>query len=82
MKKCNECNCDMIDNCSIDGSHTFEIGTSSMVDISIHVPTGENSTFLGIPYEVSNKYSLKARICPKCGKIELYANLNDNEDEY
>lgn len=81
MKKCNECNCDMIDNCSIKGKHPFEIDVKERVDLSIHIPTGEKRSFLGIPYDVSNQFGLKARICPKCGKIELYAELNNNGEE-
>lgn len=80
MKKCNECNCDMIDNCSIKGKHPFEVDVKERVDISIHIPTGEKRSFFGIPYDVSNQYEVKARICPKCGKIELYAQLNNDQE--
>ena len=58
MKKCNECNCDMIDNCSIEGKHPFEVDVKERVDISIHIPTGEKRSFFGIPYDVSNQYEI------------------------
>ena len=77
MKKCNNCNCDMIENCSISGKHPFDVGIDQRVDISLNIPTGRKSSFLGIPYEVSDCYALKAMVCPKCGKIELYADFNE-----
>lgn len=55
----------------------FEVGIDQRVDISSNVPTGRKSSFLGIPYEVSDCYALKARACPKCGKIELYADFGE-----
>lgn len=75
MKKCNDCNCNMIENCSISGKHPFEVGIDERVDISLNIPTGEMKTFLGMPYEVVNRYALKARVCPKCGKIEIYTDF-------
>lgn len=55
MKKCNDCNCDMIENCSISGKHPFEVGIDQRVDISLNILTGRKSSFLGIPYEVIEK---------------------------
>ena len=81
MKKCNECNCEMIEDCKIKGKHPFEHNVNERVDIKISVPTCEKGTFLGIQYDITNQFGLKARICPKCGKIELYAKLNDNRGE-
>ena len=77
MKKCNDCNCDMIGNCLISGKHPFEVGIDQRVDISLNIPTGRKSSFLGIPYEVSDSYALKARVCPKFGKIELFADFGE-----
>ena len=76
MKKCQDCNCDMIENCSISGKHPFEVDFNQRVDISVSIPTGQKKGFLGIPCETSNRYGLKARVCPQCGKIELYADFN------
>ena len=75
MKKCNDCNCEMIENCSISGEHPFEVDTRQRVDISVNIPTGQKSSFLGVPYEITNRYALKARVCPQCGKVELYADF-------
>ena len=78
MKKCSDCNVEMIEDCKIDGQHPFEVGVDGRTDLSIHVPTGEEGKFLGIKYDKAKKYKLKARLCPKCGKIELYIKLNED----
>ena len=74
MKKCNECNTKMIDNCVIEGQHPFEIGADGRTDISIHIPTNEKGSFLGINYDKTIDLNLKSRVCPKCGKVELYVD--------
>ena len=47
MKKCNDCNIEMIDNCIVEGQHPFEVGMDGRTDISIHIPTNEKGNFLG-----------------------------------
>ena len=76
MKKCSDCNVEMIDNCVIEGQHPFEIGVDGRVDVSLHVPTGEQGSILGIKYDKVDKMDVKARYCPQCGKVELYVDLN------
>ena len=80
MKKCSECNIDMINNCVIEGQHPFELGVDGRTDISIHVPTNEKGSFLGIKYDKTFDLNLKARVCPKCGKVELYVDLSDKNN--
>lgn len=77
MKKCTDCNIEMIENCIIEGQHPFEIGVDGRTDISIHIPTNEKGSFLGIKYDKRKKIPLKARICPNCGKVELCINTNN-----
>lgn len=79
MKKCDICNVEMIDNCVIKGQHPFKFEMESSTNIHIEVPTNEEGNILGIKYSKTKPYNLKARICPKCGKIEFYANININE---
>ena len=33
MKKCIDCNTEMIDNCIIEGQHPFELGADGRTDI-------------------------------------------------
>ena len=71
--KCSECDMEMIDNCKLEGQHPFELGVDGRSDISLHVPTGETKVnFLGMEYEGMNSFNLKARVCPKCRKVEFY----------
>ena len=56
MKQCRDRNCDMLENCSISGKHPFEVDFKQRVDIAVNIPTGEKTSFLGIPYEKSNRY--------------------------
>ena len=77
MKKCSECNVEMIDNCVIDGQHPFELGVDGEVDISVHIPTNEKGSFLGIKYDKNISLNVKARVCPGCGKVELYIDPSE-----
>ena len=56
MKQCRDRNCDMLENCSISGKHPFEVDFKQRVDIAVNIPTGEKTSFLGIPCEKSNRY--------------------------
>lgn len=75
MKKCSDCNCEMIDDCLITGKHPYVSDFRQRVDISVSIPTGQKNSFPGIPYEASDRCALKASVCPECGKVELYADL-------
>lgn len=75
MKKCNECNVLMIDNCKIVGHHPFTIGITNSSIISLSIPTDEKSSFLGMEYDENISKQLYARVCPNCGKVEFYINV-------
>lgn len=77
MKKCSDCNVEMIDNCTISGHQPLKVGMEGKTNIFVQVPTGEVGDFLGISLDMSSNVQFKARICPKCGKMELYINPNE-----
>jgi hypothetical protein len=81
MKKCSDCNVEMIDDVSIKGQHPFEVGMDGESDIFISIPTNEKGSFLGIKYDKVNEVMCKARICPKCGKVELYVETEEITNE-
>ena len=79
MKKCLDCNFYMRE-ASIEGQHPFELGVDGRSNIRIKIPTGEKGSFLGMEIDKTITEELKARVCPKCGKVELYVdttNLNN-----
>ena len=78
MKRCSACNIEMIENVKISGQHPFEVGVDGRSDIYVHIPTGEKGSFLGIKYDQEVREKLLARMCPNCGKIELYVNIKKN----
>lgn len=64
MKKCIECNVDMKENYGIrPGRHA-----TGHTDRFLYIVGNDNDHF-GI--KISHDW-IKCRICPKCGKIELY----------
>lgn len=81
MKKCSECNIEMIENAKIEGQHPFEIGMDGSSDIFVEFSNNEHEVkgLFGKTKMKSDFHSLevKARICPNCGKVELYINPAD-----
>ena len=66
----------MIDDCPITGKHPYVSDFIQRVDISVSIPTGQKNSLPGIPCEAADRCELKARVCPKCGKVGLYADLS------
>ena len=63
MKKCNDCNIEMIENTNL---HTDYVGGISF----------EEQIYLSFVNERIITKRVKARACQKCGKVELYIDLN------
>lgn len=76
MKKCKDCNVEMIDSAKI-----FESGVDGSSNIFISFVNGKKEVkniFGNIKEkEIRCNKELKARICPKCGKVEFYINTDD-----
>ena len=70
----------MIDDCPITGKHPYVSDFRQRVDISVSIPTGQKNSLPGIPCEAADRCALKARVCPKCGKVELYATSVSSAD--
>ena len=77
MKRCSECNTEMIEDCFLEGQHPFEIGVDGRTDISLNIPLKEEITVLGMKKNKVKAITPKARICPTCGKIEFYVDWNN-----
>lgn len=73
MKKCLDCN-EYMREARITGSHPHEKGLDGRTNLKVHIPTGEKGEILGMSIDKSITAPLKARICPKCGKIQLFVD--------
>lgn len=70
----------MIDDCPITGKHPYVSDFRQRVDISVSIPTDQKNSLPGVPCEAADRCALKARVCPKCGKIELYSTSVSSAD--
>lgn len=68
MKMCSDCNVQMIENIPVEGQHLFELGSSGASRIELRVPSS------GL---LAHKLRLQSRLCPQCGKVELYVDVNE-----
>ena len=77
MKKCNDCNIEMIEG---DSLHTNYVGGVSFEEqIYLDYEDEENGTKMLFSNKKISKRRVKARICPNCGKVELYIDLKENK---
>ena len=61
MKKCNECNVEMIEDTNL---HTDYVGGVSF----------EEQIYLSYTNGKAITCRVKARVCPSCGKVELFVD--------
>ena len=74
MKKCSDCNIDMVEQTNL---HTDYVGGVKFEEqIYLDYEDEENGTKPLFSNTKITKKRLKSRVCPKCGKVELYIDLN------
>lgn len=77
MKKCKDCNIEMIEDTNL---HTDYVGG---VDFEERIYLDYNDEENGFKVLFSNKKiskrRVKARLCPNCGKVELYVDLTNDK---
>ena len=71
MKKCSDCNIEMLEKYNVIPGERI---TKYIEPNLLYVVVAENNYYNA--EKISDNY-VKCRICPKCGKIELYANPDD-----
>lgn len=80
MKKCKNCNVEMVD-AEISGQHPLEIGIDSQTVLYVNFSKGKEEVkgLFGKTKIVENydRKEIKAKLCPECGKIELYVDLTE-----
>ncbi len=79
MIKCERCNIEMLENAEVIGQHTFEVGAQGRSNIFVSYINGKREVKgLFGQFKIQDNYcrnKLKARVCPKCGKVELCIDI-------
>ncbi len=78
MKKCNDCNVEMVDG-RLYGKPKFIDMDHDINKFYVDVQTGNKTNILGLEVAETKRSKLNVRICPNCGKVELYINPNEIE---
>ncbi len=63
MKKCSECNIEMIENTNLHTDYVGGVMFEEQIFLSFHNSAGKFGT-----------KRVKARVCPNCGKVELFVD--------
>lgn len=76
MSKCKDCNAEMI-NGNLYGEPRFIDMDHDIDKFYVDVETGNTKSFLGLKIKEKNRAQLSVKICPNCGKVEMYINPDD-----
>lgn len=81
MKKCNECGIEMIDDTNLHTDYVGGISFEEQIFLSYVNGSTKVTTMFGKEKEKVNDFTkrVKARVCPKCGKVELYIDVNETD---
>lgn len=77
MKKCEDCNVEMIEDTNF---HTNYVGGVSFEEqVFLDYDDEINGSKVLFSNKKISKKRIKARVCPNCGKVELYVDLKNSE---
>lgn len=74
--KCEKCNIEMIDG-SLYGKPRFIDIDHDIDKFYVSIKTGKKTSVLGLEVDEAKKIKLNVKVCPKCGKVEMYVSPND-----
>lgn len=77
--KCEKCNVEMIDG-SLYGKPRFIDIDHDIDKFYVSIKTGKKTSVLGLEVDETKKIKLNVKVCPKCGKVEMYVSPNDNKE--
>lgn len=78
MKRCNDCDIEMIDG-SLYGKPRFIDMDHDIDKFYVDIKTGSKKTFFGLKMDETKRVGVSVKLCPNCGKVEMYINPNDVE---
>ena len=70
MKKCSECNVEMVEGLGIRSEDPVDVENNHR----LYIVTREDDYYAR---RISHKHNVRCRICPNCGKVELFINPED-----
>ncbi|PWL70394.1 MAG: hypothetical protein DBY23_04755 [Bacillota bacterium] len=74
--KCEKCNVEMIDG-SLYGKPRFIDIDHDIDKFYVSIKTGKKTSVLGLLVDETKKIKLNVKVCPKCGKVEMYVSPTD-----
>ena len=74
--KCEKCNVEMIDG-GLYGKPRFIDIDHDIDKFYVSIKTGKKTSVLGLEVDETKKIKLNVKVCPKCGKVEMYVSPND-----
>lgn len=75
MKKCSDCNVEMVDG-KLHGEPFSMNLDNDIDDFYVDIKTGGVTSFFGMKVPSAIRARLEVKVCPKCGKVELYIDPN------
>lgn len=74
--KCEKCNVEMIDG-SLYGKPRFIDIDHDIDKFYVSIKTGKKTSVLGLLVDETKKIKLNVKVCPNCGKVEMYVIPTD-----
>lgn len=72
MKKCSDCNVGMIEDTNLHTDYVGGVSFEERIYLTTYDRTETTKTIFGLESPKMETSRVKARVCPKCGKVELY----------
>lgn len=81
MKKCSECNIEMIEDTNLHTDYVGGVSFDEQIYLSFVNGTIKRKSLFGKEKVQENETTerVNARVCPSCGKIELFVNIKSGE---
>ena len=79
MKKCSDCNVEMIEKTELHTDYVGGVSFEEQIYLTYVNGTRTAKSLFGQEKEKETYTTnrVRARVCPKCGKVELYVDFND-----
>lgn len=80
MKKCENCNIEMVENTDLHTDSVGGVNFEEQIYLSYISGTTTSKNIFGKEREkeINVTKRVKARVCPNCGKVELFVDLESN----